>query len=148
MAYHGPEPGDVYIAANLFLNRYVYNVVKNRRAHRWYGHSGSSTQVRRYVCYICRKLIATDSAKWMPTVHADKAVEAHKVEHLRELAPAPKKAVAPGQSIFWRGDGFYHVVKDAFHDQGIWSVSLTQCGKYVTGVGSNKSVTCMACLAA
>jgi len=49
----------------------------------WYpwGHLGSTGSVRKYVCYVCSRIVDTDSAKNRPTVHANTAIGVHIAAH-------------------------------------------------------------------
>ncbi len=61
---------------------FVRAVLSRKDAIRnWWGHSGSTATTRRYVCYLCGALVATDSAKNRPTKHALSAVTAHAAQH-------------------------------------------------------------------
>ena len=58
---------------------------QNPRVQNWWGYSGSSANVRRYRCYLCRDIMDTDSGKWRPTKHAERSVAEHALSHLSEL---------------------------------------------------------------
>lgn len=61
---------------------FVRAVLSRKDAIRnWWGHSGSTASTRRYVCYLCDRCVATDSAKNRPTKHALAAVAAHAATH-------------------------------------------------------------------
>lgn len=60
-------------------------MARNTRVKNWYGRSGSSIR-RSYYCHVCNALIDTESAKYPMTVHARKAIEAHKAYHLSRLS--------------------------------------------------------------
>lgn len=47
------------------------------RASHYYTLHGSSGTVRRYTCVACRCVIDSESAKYAPTKHAERRVEAH-----------------------------------------------------------------------
>ena len=59
---------------------------RNPRVAGWWGHSGSTGCIRRYVCYVCRHVVDTDAAKWGPTQHAAAALAAHRAVHEPRLA--------------------------------------------------------------
>ena len=47
---------------------------------RWWGRRGGATRTT-YVCYVCDRVIDTESAKYPMTVHASEAIEKHALTH-------------------------------------------------------------------
>ncbi len=73
---------DTALVAQIGGTLFVRAVLSRKDAIRnWWGHSGSTATTRRYVCYLCDRCIATDSAKNRPTKHALAAVAAHAAQH-------------------------------------------------------------------
>jgi len=63
---------------------YALSTRLNKRVAGWYGRRGGSKQ-RRYICYLCRACIDTESARDRPTVHAQKAIVEHRQMHVAEI---------------------------------------------------------------
>ena len=58
---------------------------RHPRAQGWYGTQGGGTK-KTVRCYICEAAIDTYAAKYRRPKHVDAAIEAHRQEHLAELA--------------------------------------------------------------
>lgn len=50
------------------------------RPTNWYGRRGGSSQ-RKWVCYICDEVIATESALYPQTNHAARDIKEHRLTH-------------------------------------------------------------------
>ena len=74
---------------------------KNKRIAGWYGRRGGSKQ-RKYICYLCRACIDTESARDWPTVHAQKAIAEHRQIHLAEIAAANTHEKLAAAESAWR----------------------------------------------
>jgi hypothetical protein len=76
-------------------DRRLYRIARRRRprVQGWWGHADSTGCVRRYTCYVCDAVVDTDAGKWRPTVHAQRALEAHRAEHLTPTERARVEAL-------------------------------------------------------
>ncbi len=54
------------------------------RVKRWYGRRGGSTRTV-YVCYLCDKVIDSESANHRHTKHVDDSIREHRDHHLEEF---------------------------------------------------------------
>jgi hypothetical protein len=73
----------------------------NKRVAGWYGRRGGSKQ-RRYICYLCRACIDTESARDRPTVHAQKAIAEHRKIHVAEIAVKNTHEKLAAAEAAWR----------------------------------------------
>jgi hypothetical protein len=70
-------------ALYLLAIRYRTRAQKKGKITGWYGRRGGTAQ-RKYVCNICDKVIATESARFPRTLTSQAALDEHGQKHIEE----------------------------------------------------------------